>query len=475
MSVRRRMVNEVFDLNERRPFAKPAMAISVGGGMAPGLNTAAVKAAEAAFQRGVKVIGFVDGAAGMRDGRAIELTPELISGLEFEGGIAIGTSRYQPKDEEIPQILDQLQRWNIFGCVKIGGDDTNKLAKKLAEAGKARGKDGFRTIGIPKTIDNDVNITRRCFGISTVVNMTATLLRGMTLDAEGQDVVAVSLANIMGRTSGSWTLEAGLTSGADIILIPEMFSRDGIGRLFEVSTQDFPKRDVLLGRIARVLEVNGEALETVDGLRGAIDKENVDINLNPTHLAEEIARIVIKRHRGQAATGESKAVPPIDHTIIAQAEGLAGKLPTKPASYDGEMRPTSFEVLGLGEKKFIGVDPNGHPRLSAVQLSGPMIRLIGRETKESFVDIKGVPVEVGYLLRGLDPNAEDRKLAGGMGTVAANALLAGKTGMMVTASSFDEFELVAYEDIPFENGKMIPRLVDCGGDTFINAMVGKAF
>src|SRR3989339_115113 len=148
-----------------------------GGGVAPGLNAAIVEATKTAANHGTQIVAFIDGFEGMRDGQALLLTPEMVEDLQYQGGTAIGTSRFNPNEQQRASMIAQLQKWGLIGGIVIGGDDTHTSGLRFSLA-------GFPIVGVVKTIDNDVPGTDYCFGFDTVVALTVTMLRAMRLDAQ---------------------------------------------------------------------------------------------------------------------------------------------------------------------------------------------------------------------------------------------------------------------------------------------------
>src|SRR5258708_26911482 len=139
--------------------------ILTGGGEAPGLNAAIRAVARRAFQLGHQVSGVKNGWAGcLGEGLIEELTPADVRGILPQGGTILGTSRTNPLKEQngIDRVIRALRHNGIDALVPIGGDDTLSVGAKLHEA-------GFRTVGVPKTIDNDLSVTEFCIGFDTPV------------------------------------------------------------------------------------------------------------------------------------------------------------------------------------------------------------------------------------------------------------------------------------------------------------------
>jgi ATP-dependent phosphofructokinase / diphosphate-dependent phosphofructokinase len=213
--------------------------ILTGGGDAPGLNAAIRAVARRAFQLGHQLSGVQNGWAGcLEEGMIDELTPDGVRGILPMGGTILGTSRTNPLKEKdgVAKAISTLRRHGIEGIVPIGGDDTLSVAKALHEA-------GFPTVGMPKTIDNDLSVTEFCIGFDTAVGVVTEALDRLHTTASAHHRVMV--VEVMGRDTGWVALAGGLAGGADLIIIPEfpiglpdvvghLYRRRGVGKLFSI-------------------------------------------------------------------------------------------------------------------------------------------------------------------------------------------------------------------------------------------------
>ena len=213
--------------------------ILTGGGDAPGLNAAIRAVARRAFQLGHQVSGVQNGWAGcIEEGLIDELTPASVRGILPLGGTILGTSRTNPLKEKdgIPRVIKALRRSGIDALVPIGGDDTLSVAAALHEA-------GFPTVGVPKTIDNDLSVTEFCIGFDTAVGVVTEALDRLHTTASAHHRVMV--VEVMGRDAGWVALMGGIAGGADMIIIPEfeipltevvahLYRRRGEGKLFSI-------------------------------------------------------------------------------------------------------------------------------------------------------------------------------------------------------------------------------------------------
>jgi phosphofructokinase-like protein len=186
-----------------------------GGGDCPGLNPVI----RAVVRKGIdtyghEIFGFRKGWKGVLENDAVELTRENTSGILHKGGTILGTSRtnvYKVDDGEA-KVLAALKERGIDVLIPIGGDDTLGVARKLFAA-------GFPTVGVPKTIDNDLNGTDFTFGFQTAVQIATEAIDRLHSTAESHDRVIV--CEVMGRDAGWIACYSGLAGGADVILVPE--------------------------------------------------------------------------------------------------------------------------------------------------------------------------------------------------------------------------------------------------------------
>jgi len=186
-----------------------------GGGDAPGINAVIRAVVRKGVQNyGYEIVGIKDGWNGLLKGEYTPLNLNSVSGILPRGGSVLGTSRTNPfKAEGGPEkILENAKKAGIEAVVVIGGDDTLSVAHKMSEL-------GLKSVGVPKTIDNDLAGTDYTFGFNTAVAIATDALDRLHTTAETHHRVII--LEVMGRYTGWIALEAGLAGGADIILIPE--------------------------------------------------------------------------------------------------------------------------------------------------------------------------------------------------------------------------------------------------------------
>lgn len=189
--------------------------ILTGGGDCPGLNPVIRAVVKRAGIEGWQVLGFRNGWKGMIENEFIILDDQSVSGILPKGGTILGTSRTNPykKQGDMEKVKSNFTKNDLHALVAVGGEDTLGAANKLFQ-------DGIKVVGVPKTIDNDLNATDYTFGYDTALNIATECIDRLHTTAESHNRVIV--VEIMGRHAGWIALEAGIAGGADFILIPEV-------------------------------------------------------------------------------------------------------------------------------------------------------------------------------------------------------------------------------------------------------------
>lgn len=205
------------------------IAVLTGGGDCPGLN-AVIRAVakKAIYEYGIEVIGILDGYEGLVHNRHRVLMNKDVSGILTIGGTILGTSntanpyRYAVRikkgcelkfEDRSKEAIRNIRKLGIDCLVCIGGDGTMSSAYELF-------RDGVPVVGIPKTIDNDINGTDITFGFDTAVSIAAEGIDRIHTTAQSHH--RVMIVEVMGRTAGWIALYSGVAGGGDIILIPEI-------------------------------------------------------------------------------------------------------------------------------------------------------------------------------------------------------------------------------------------------------------
>jgi len=187
-----------------------------GGGDCPGLN-AVIRAAvrKGILHHGDEFVGFMEGWRGVLDDATMPLTLETTSGILHRGGTILRSSRTNVK--KIPggfeKCVEVLGKHKLDALIALGGDDTQSISLALSER-------GVKCVGVPKTIDNDLNGTDACFGFDTAVGIAAEAVDRLHSTAEAHSRVLV--CEVMGRDAGWIAITTGIAGGADVTLIPEL-------------------------------------------------------------------------------------------------------------------------------------------------------------------------------------------------------------------------------------------------------------
>ncbi len=200
------------------------LAILVGGGPAPGINSVIGAATIRANLSGVEVLGVQDGFRWLIEGDTSRVTPLTIadtSRIHFRGGSTLGISRANPtkSPELLAKCLDTLDRLGVGMLITIGGDDTCFSSSSLAKA--SRGK--LRVVHVPKTIDNDLDLPQDVytFGFQTARHIGVEIVKNLMVDAKTTSRWYFVVA--MGRKAGHLALGIGKSAGATLTLVSEEF------------------------------------------------------------------------------------------------------------------------------------------------------------------------------------------------------------------------------------------------------------
>lgn len=209
------------------------IALNTGGGDAPGLNAVIRAAVLSAVRRGWECYGIHDGFAGLlepenyADGGVMTLTRDMVRGITNRGGTIIGTTnRGNPlkyptagpdgkivERDRSDELVAGLAAHNIDALISIGGDGSMGIADVLA-------RKGVRVIGVPKTIDNDLDGTVATFGFDSAATFATECIDRLQSTAEAHH--RLMIVEVMGRYAGWIALHAGIAGGANAILIPEI-------------------------------------------------------------------------------------------------------------------------------------------------------------------------------------------------------------------------------------------------------------
>jgi len=287
------------------------IAISTGGGDAPGLNAVIRAATLSALNRGWEVVGIRDGYNGLLmpevygEGGLIRLTRQRVRGITHLGGTIIGTTnrgnpaKFPVKQADgsvvevnrIDELIGTFKAHGLDALIVVGGDGSLGIANLIAQK-------GFRVVGVPKTIDNDLDQTVITFGFDTAVSFaTECLDRLHTTAASHRRVLVVE---VMGRYAGWIALNVGVSGSADAILIPEIpYDLDKVA-------QKIHEREQQAGDFTMV--VVAEGAKPVGGRASIVGKE--------AGQAERLGGVGEKvAHELQALTGKETRVVVLGHLL----------------------------------------------------------------------------------------------------------------------------------------------------------------
>ncbi len=188
--------------------------ILTGGGDCPGLNAVIRAVVRKGDQYGHVIVGYQNGWKGVLEDETMELSPRNTSGILHRGGTILGSSRTNPfkEDRGVERVKESLAAERIDALIAIGGEDTLGVASKLASQ-------GVNVVGVPKTIDNDLNGTDYTFGFQTAVQICTDAIDRLHTTAESHN--RVMICEVMGRHAGWIATHCGIAGGADAILVPE--------------------------------------------------------------------------------------------------------------------------------------------------------------------------------------------------------------------------------------------------------------
>ena len=355
------------------------IAICTGGGDAPGLNAVIRAVVIAGINRGWECYGIRDGYNGILfaerypAGGVFRLTRDMVRGIGHLGGTILGTTNkgdplHFPMKmpdgttmdlDRSNEILEFFAKKELDALVSIGGDGSLTIANALHLK-------GLRVVGVPKTIDNDLDKTFTTFGFDTAVGFATECLDRLHTTAESHQRVMV--VEVMGRYAGWIALHAGIAGGAHAILIPEIhFDLDKVAaKILERDRE---------GRMYSIIVV-AEGAEAIHGQRAVLEPAEIGHAERLGGVGERITRVLQER------TGKDARVVVLGHL-------LRGGSPT---SFDrlAAMRFGTAAVRALEEGQSGVMVALAFPNVNYVALED----VAGR--------MKGVPMDCDTLQTGRD-------------------------------------------------------------------------
>ncbi len=369
--------------------APKKLAILVGGGPAPGINSVIGASTIRAVIEGVEVIGIRDGFQWIMNGdisHVKELNIHSVSRIHFRGGSYIGISRANPtKDNKhLENAVTSLLRLNVDKLITIGGDDTAYSALKVDEMASGR----IKVVHVPKTIDNDLDLPHGIptFGFQTARHLGVEVVKNLMVDAQTTSRWYFVIS--MGRKAGHLALGIGKATGATLTIIPEEF-------------------------------------------------QGSQINLS--HIADLLVGAIIKR----LSYGRNDGV-----AILA--EGLVESLD-----------PKDLESL-------VDIERDAHDNIRIAEINfGEILKYQVQERLKQFgIKTTIVAKNIGYELRCADPIPFDMEYTRDLGFAAAQFILTGGSGAMVSIQN-GRFVPLFFRDIldPVTKRTKV-RLVDPSSESF---------
>ena len=350
------------------------IALITSGGDCQGLNAAIRGVGKSLFQRmdNVEIYGMYDGYRGLIEGDYKYMEPQDLSGILTEGGTILGTSRqnYVPgKDivddngnSVIPSMLQTYNRLNLDCLVIMGGNGTQKSAKLIADA-------GMNVITLPKTIDNDIWGTDTTFGFQSAVDIATNVIDYIHSTASSHSrIFAVEL---MGRDAGWLTLNAGIGSGADVILIPEIpYDLDKVAELIEERNRQ-GKRYSIIACAEGAVSVDDIKLDEEASRR---KRENSRHSTVSYEIADRLEKLTGKEARVTVPGHYQRGGPPCPYDrVLATQFGVAAADLIINKQYGRMVAVQGGQIVSIpledaaSKTKFLPVD---HPMIQVARKMG---------------------------------------------------------------------------------------------------------
>jgi 6-phosphofructokinase 1 len=281
------------------------LAILVGGGPAPGINSVIAAATLRARQDGLDVLGLPHGYSEIMQSKLANvrsLSVDDVRDIHSQGGAIIGTARANPtrQSAHLDAVVRSLAELGVTQLITIGGDDTAFSAMKVAERAGAR----LRVVHVPKTIDNDLALPAHIdtFGFQTARHVGVGLVKNLMADARASGRWYFVIA--MGRKSGALALGIAKAAAASLALIPEEFAQGkaSLDTIADILVGAIIKRRAQGGRDGVAVLAEGLAEIIPEGelhRLGAIERDEHDhIRMSEIDLGRGVRRIVEERLRG---------------------------------------------------------------------------------------------------------------------------------------------------------------------------------
>lgn len=330
------------------------LALVVGGGPAPGINSVINSVTIAAINRGKKVLGIQDGFHWLVQGdtsHVRELVIDDVKAIQLRGGSILGTSRVNPakSEKDMNAVLESLRKLDVNMLVTIGGDDTAYSGSQVYE----RAAGAIRVAHVPKTIDNDLPLPPGVptFGFETARHLGVAIVRNLAEDARTTSRWYLIVS--MGRAAGHLALGMGMAAAATMTIIPEEFR----GKPLSLNHLC----DLILGSIIKRLANNRPygVVILAEGLLESIGEKGLTEVMDSTTLGR-YGKLQRDPH-GHLRLGEIEFGRIIKDHLAIKLEELKLKVPLLDKEVGYELRcadPIPFDAdytraLGYGAVKFL--------------------------------------------------------------------------------------------------------------------------
>lgn len=350
------------------------VALITSGGDCQGLNAAMRGIGKALHNKveNLEIFGMYDGYRGLVDGDYKFMEPKDFAGILTQGGTILGTSRqrYIPGkdivDENgnslIPAMKDTYNRLNLDCLVIMGGNGTQKSAKLIADA-------GMNVITLPKTIDNDIWGTDTTFGFQSAIDIATNVIDYIHSTASSHSRIFV--VELMGRDAGWLTLNAGIGSGADVILIPEIpYDLNKVAELIEERNRQ-GKRYSIIACAEGAVSVDDIKLDEEASRR---KRENSRHSTVSYEIADRLEKLTGKEARVTVPGHYQRGGPPCPYDrVLATQFGVAAADLIINKQYGRMVAVQGGQIVSIpledaaSKTKFLPVD---HPMIQVARKMG---------------------------------------------------------------------------------------------------------
>ncbi len=337
--------------------------ILTAGGDSPGLNAAIRGIGKTALYSGnMDIVGFRDGFRGLMENRIMRLDLKVLSSILTLGGTILGTSRDKPHKMPVGNdtvdmtdvICDNYYRNNLDMLICLGGGGTQKNAYRLSQR-------GLNILTLPKTIDNDVAMTDVTFGFHTAMEIATEAIDRLHSTAHSHHRIIV--VEVMGHNAGWLALGAGIASGADVILIPEI-----------------PYDPIEIAKAIRQRQQRGNNFSIVVVAEGALSK--TDHKVYSTYKAKKI----------KAKEDKDAKLKKTAEEELAQFASLRSTNTLRLSQELEEMTGLESRLTILGHLQRGGT-PSAADRILATRLGSSCIHYIEEGVSGAMIGVKGQSTE----------------------------------------------------------------------------------